>query len=313
MKRRIFLRNTLLGAGALAAEPFAFACTPPQAKLKISLAEWSLHRALQAGQLNHLDFPLKAKKDYGVDAVEYVSSFFGLGRNMTQQEAAKNNDYLKELLKRSKDAGVYNNLIMVDGEGPLAIPDETERLKAVDNHKKWVDAASLLGCTVIRVNLQGEGDRDAKKTASVDSLSRLGEYAATHNISVVVENHGGDSSRADWLVSIMQQVNKKNVGTLPDFGNFCISQDWGTTQGGCAEAYDRYKGVAELLPFAKGVSAKTYDFDSNGNQPEMDYTKLIDLVKKSGYKGYVGIEYEGEHQSEDEGIRLTKALLDKLL
>ncbi|MFT4024971.1 MAG: TIM barrel protein, partial [Flavihumibacter sp.] len=244
MKRRIFLRNTLLGAGALAAEPLAFACTPA-AKLKISLAEWSLHRTLKAGQLNHLDFPLKAKKDYGVDAVEYVSTFFGLGRNMTQQEAAKNNDYLKELLQRSKDAGVYNNLIMVDAEGPLAIPDETERLQAVDNHKKWVDAASLLGCTIIRVNLQGEGDRDAKKTASVDSLSRLGEYAASQNISVVVENHGGDSSRADWLVSIMQQVNRKNVGTLPDFGNFCISKGWGTTQGGCTEAYDRYKGVAE--------------------------------------------------------------------
>ena len=311
MKRRIFLRNSLLSAGALAIDPLSFSSAAP--KLKISLAEWSLHRALQAKQLNHLDFPITAKKIYGIDAVEYVSGFFGLDRNMTQQEAGKNTAYLKELLQRSKDAGVYNNLIMVDQEGPLAIPDDTIRLKAVDDHKKWVDAASLLGCTIVRVNLQGEGDRAAKKTAAVDSLSRLGEYAGSQHINVVVENHGGDSSRADWLVSIMQQVGRKNVGTLPDFGNFCIGQAWGSTQGNCPEAYDTYTGVAELLPFAKGVSAKTYDFDANGNQPKMDYQKLIGLVKKSGFNGYIGIEYEGENQPEDEGIKRTKALLNKLL
>ncbi len=280
--------------------------------LKIALAEWSLHRALAAGKLDHLDFPAKAKNDFGIDAVEYVNGFFG-GKEMNFKEAAKNQNYLNELLKRSKDAGVFNHLIMVDEEGPLALPNDKERLQAVDNHKKWIEAAKFLGCWTVRVNLHGEGDAAAKKTASVDSLSRLGEFAETMNLNVVVENHGSDSSKGDWMADVMQQVGKTNVGTLPDFGNFCISHPWGTTQEECKEEYDRYKGVAEMLPFAKGVSAKTYDFDRNGEQPLMDYERLMGLVKRSSFKGYIGIEFEGNKGDEEDGIRKTKALIEKYL
>lgn len=221
--------------------------------------------------------------------------------------------YLRELLKRSKDAGVTNHLIMVDEEGFLAIPNDKERLAAVENHKKWIDAAKFLKCKTVRVNLHGPGDTAAKKTASIDSLSRLGDFAKPMNINIVVENHGSDSSKGFWVADVMRQVNRTNVGTLPDFGNFCISHEWGTTQGECAEMYDRYKGIEELLPFAKGVSAKSYDFDVNGEQPKIDYKRLIALVKASGFKGFIGIEFEGETQPEEEGIRKTKALLQKYL
>jgi sugar phosphate isomerase/epimerase len=280
--------------------------------LKISLAEWSLHRALKTGKLDHLDFPAKARNDFGIEAVEYVNGFFG-GKRLDFKEAGKNSAYLNDLLKRSKDAGVFNHLIMVDEEGPLALPNDKERLQAVDNHKKWVEAAALLGCLTVRVNLHGDGDPAAKMTASVDSLSRLGEFAAPMNINIVVENHGSDSSKGSWIAGVMKGVSKANVGTLPDFGNFCISHPWGTTQEGCRDEYDRYKGIAEMLPFAKGVSAKTYDFDSNGEQPLMDYKRLLDLVKGSSFRGYIGIEFEGAKGDEEEGIRKTKALLQKYL
>jgi sugar phosphate isomerase/epimerase len=307
--RRHFVKQSLLGAGALLLKPSLF--TGIRASdLEISLAEWSLHRALQAGKLDHLDFPAKAKNDFGIGAVEYVNGFFG-GTKMNFKEAGKNTTYLDELLKRSKEAGVVNHLIMVDEEGPLALPDDKERLAAVDNHKKWIEAAKILGCRTVRVNLHGKGASDEKKTASIDSLSRLGEFAGTMNINVVVENHGSDSSNGMWVAGVMKQVNRSNVGTLPDFGNFCISHPWGTTQDGCDNMYDRYKGVEELLPFAKGVSAKTYDFDNSGEQPLMDYKKLIGIVKASGFKGYLGIEFEGNTQPEEEGIRKTKQLLEK--
>ena len=309
--RRHFVKQALLGTSGILVHPLLFAAVK-NAGLKISLAEWSLHRTIHSGKLDHLDFPAKAKNDFGIDAVEYVNGFFG-GKTMHFKEAGKNQTYLKELLKRSKDAGVFNHLIMVDEEGSLAIPDEKQRLLAVDNHKKWIEAAKFLGCLTIRVNLHGEGEADAKKSASIDSLSRLGEFAKTMDINVVVENHGSDSSKGIWIADVMKQVNKNNVGTLPDFGNFCISHPWGTTQDPCKEEYDRYKGVAEMLPFAKGVSAKTYDFDQNGAQPLMDYKRLIDLVKASNFKGYIGIEYEGENGSEENGIRMTKALLAKYL
>lgn len=308
MKRRSFLQHSLLTSGALLTHDLLADNQHPN--LKISLAEWSLHRALQAGTIDNLDFPHIARTVYGIDTVEYVNGFFG-GKAKDFKEAGKDPVYLAELLKRSKDEGVHNHLIMVDEEGFLALPSDKERLQAVDNHKKWIEAARFLGCSTVRVNLHGEGATADKKIASIDSLSRLGEFAKPLNVNVVVENHGSDSSKGDWLVQVMKGVNKSNVGLLPDFGNFCISHPWGSTQEGCETAYDRYKGVQEMLAFAKGVSAKTYDFSDTGEQPLMDYKKLLGIVKASGFKGYIGVEFEGNTQSEDSGIINTIALIKK--
>lgn len=308
MKRRSFLQQSLLTSGALLTHDLLADNQHPN--LKISLAEWSLHRALQAGTIDNLDFPHIARTVYGIDTVEYVNGFFG-GKEKDFKEAGKDPVYLGELLKRSKDEGVHNHLIMVDDEGFLALPSDKERLQAIDNHKKWIEAAKFLGCATVRVNLHGEGATADKKIASIDSLSRLGEFAKPLNVNVVVENHGSDSSKGDWLVQVMKGVNKSNVGLLPDFGNFCISHPWGSTQEGCETAYDRYKGIQEMLAFAKGVSAKTYDFSDTGEQPLMDYKKLLGIVKASGFKGYIGVEFEGNTQSEDSGIINTIALIKK--
>ena len=307
--RRSFLHQTLLASGGLVLNSIS-SCTMP--KIKISLAEWSLHRSLEGGKIDNLNFPSIAKNKFGIDAVEYVNGFF---KTSTKdfKEVAKDATYLNELLARSKDVGVYNHLIMVDNEGSLATPIASERLIAVDNHKKWIDAARHLGCATVRVNLHGEGISEDKLNASVDSLSRLGEYASTAGINVVIENHGSHSSNGKWVTEVMKKVNRSNVGTLPDFGNFCISHPWGQTQDPCENEYDRYTGVMDLLPFAKGVSAKTYDFDVNGLQPKMDYERLISIVKKAGFTGYIGIEFEGNNGDEEEGIRLTKQLLEKYL
>lgn len=310
--RRKFLKNSAMCTGAVIMHPMLKAVAIQESGLEISLAEWSYHRALQAGKIDHLDFASLAKNKFGINAVEYVNGFFG-GKKKNFREAGKSSKYLGEMLKRSNDAGVINHLIMVDEEGSLAGLNEKARLKSVDDHRKWLDAAKFLQCKTVRVNLHGEGNSDDKKKASVDSLGRLGDMAAGMNLNVVVENHGSDSSKGIWIASIMKEVNKQNVGTLPDFGNFCISHPWGTTQDGCDDEYDRYKGIEEMLPFAKGVSAKTYDFDGNGEQPLIDYKRMLDIVKASGFKGYIGVEFEGNTQPEEEGIRKTKALVEKYL
>lgn len=280
-------------AAEVAAKPF----------FEISLAQWSLHKALFGKQLDNLDFPAKAKNDFGISTVEYVNQFF--------KDKANDTKYLNELLKRCNDNGVKNHLIMCDGEGELGNLDEAARIKAVENHYKWVDAAKHLGCATIRVNAAGQGSREEVAKAAADGLSRLGEYGAKVGINVIVENHGSYSSDGAWLSGVMKKVNKKNVGTLPDFGNFCIARDakdWKI----CTDEYDRYKGTKELMPFAKGVSAKSYSFDENGNCIETDYYKILKIVKQSGFKGYIGIEYEGDGLGEDEGIKKTKALLEKV-
>lgn len=283
----------------------ATTATPGQLFFEISLAQWSLHNALFGKQLDNLDFPAVARKDYGIGVVEYVNQFF--------KDKAEDTQYLNELLKRCRDNNIKNHLIMIDGEGNLGELDDKKRLQAVENHYKWVGAAKYLGCATIRVNAYGEGSREAVQQAAIDGLGRLGEFAARENINVIVENHGSYSSDGQWLSAVMKAVNKPNVGTLPDFGNFCIKRDGkGLYEGKCVEEYDRYKGVQEMMPFAKGVSAKSHNFDEQGNCIETDYVRMLKIVKDAGFRGYIGIEYEGEKLSEAEGIKKTKALLERV-
>jgi sugar phosphate isomerase/epimerase len=267
---------------------------------KISLAEWSLNKELFSGKLTNMDFPAKAKNEFGINAVEFVNQFF--------KDKANDKEYLKELKKRCQDIDVTSVLIMCDGEGGLGDTNEGKRLQAVDNHKKWVEAAQFLGCHSIRVNAYGEGSREAVAAAATDGLARLSQFAKDYKINVIVENHGGYSSDGKWLSQVIANTKMDNCGTLPDFGNFCIVRE----ENECKEWYDRYVGTEEMMPFAKGVSAKAMDFDDQGNCVETDYNKMLRIVKKAGYRGYIGIEYEGSKLSEDEGIRATKTLLERV-
>ncbi len=267
----------------------------PEDIFSISLAEWSLHRTLEAGELVNLDFPRVTREDFDIGGVEYVSTFF--------KDKARDSAYLRQLKTVCDDNGVKSLLIMCDGEGSLGDPDAGARTQAVENHYRWVEAAKFLGCHSIRVNAQSEGSADEQRALVVDGLRRLSEFAAGHEMNVIVENHGGLSSDGGWLTSVMRAVDHPRCGTLPDFGNFRIRDD---------EWYDRYKGVAELMPFAKAVSAKANAFDADGNERNTEYMRMLRIVLDAGYRGYVGIEYEGPELSETEGIKATKALLERV-
>ncbi len=260
---------------------------------RISLAEWSLHQTLFGGKLDNLDFAKTAKNDYGIEAIEYVNQFF--------KDKANDKNYLGELKGRAQDYGVKTLLIMIDGEGDLCSADEAKRKQAVENHYKWVEAARFLGCHSVRVNAASSGTYEEQLDRAADGLRRLTEFATPHEINVIVENHGGLSSNGEWLGAVIKKVDMRRCGTLPDFGNFDL---------GDGKQYDRYKGVTELLPFAKAVSAKSHDFDEQGNETQTDYRRMMKLVVDAGYHGYVGIEYEGKKLSEPDGIRATKKLLE---
>jgi len=291
MNRRSFIQSSL---AAFALPAFADHHGKHGVKAEdlfnISLAQWSNHKALQKGEFNNMAWPERTQKEYGITALEYVNQFF--------KDKAKDTAYLGELNKRVSDLGMTNVLIMVDGEGSLGADTDAKRQETVDNHKKWVEAAKFLGCHSIRVNSHGEGKDDAEKAANcVKGLSALSTFAEDHQINVIVENHGGLSSNGAWMAQVLKDVGLDNCGALPDFGNF--------------HEYDRYKGIEELMPFAKGVSAKSHDFDAEGNETKTDYMKALKIVLNHKYHGYVGVEYEGGNLSEDDGIKATKALLEK--
>jgi sugar phosphate isomerase/epimerase len=256
---------------------------------KISLAEWSLHRSLQKGEISNLDFPRIARTRYNIDAIEYVSVFF--------QDKADDKEYLQQLKDSCRKYNVISLIIMVDDEGNIGHIDQAERHIAVKKHLKWIRAANFLGCHSIRVSLQGEGCKESLKKAAVDGLTILCDYAELFDINVIVENRLGLSSDAEWLADIIQRVNKSNCGTFPDFGNF--------------GQHNKYKGVEQLMPFAKGVSGKSYDFDDNGDETTIDYLKMLQIIKNLNYDGYIDIEYEGQRLTEDDGIKATKELLLK--
>ena len=303
ISRRGFLQTSALAGAALAVPGFA-AAESKSPLFRISLAQWSLHRALKGRKLDNLDFARETKSKFGIEAVEYVNQFF--------KDKAQDTAYLTEMKKRAAGEGVESLLIMIDGEGRLGDPDDAKRKQAVENHYKWVDAAQFLGCHAIRVNAASSGTYQEQVELAADGLRRVTEWGAAHNVSVIVENHGGLSSNGAWLAEVIKTVDHEHCGTLPDFGNFGIDRkkgDW----------YDRYTGVKELMPFAKAVSAKTYDFDEKRPfvtidsrwDKETDFLKMMKIVLGAGYKGWVGIEYEGHKLDEHTGIRKSKELLER--
>lgn len=324
MKRRNFIKKTsqaALGFGLLGSSMnLLSSCNNNETEqqtqqqsadlfFKLSLAQWSFHKALgfnddKTVTLEHLDFAAKAK-ELGFEGVEYVTHFF--------KDKAEDQKYLAEMKKRAADNDIQSLLIMIDGEGDLAIKDDDLRTKSIENHYKWVEAAHFLGCHSIRVNVFGKGTPKEMAAGAKDSLSRLSEFAAKENINVLVENHGGMSSDGDWMANVMKEVNMKNCGMLPDFGNFCLERKGGERWGAeCIKEYDKYKGVELFMPYAKAVSAKSYNFDENGNETVIDYKRMLQIVKDGGYTGFIGVEYEGDERPEEEGVLLTKALLEKI-
>jgi sugar phosphate isomerase/epimerase len=323
MKRRNFISKTTV-AGVGVTFLGAYACkeakkeegntgevegaTPAEPFFELSLAQWSIHRMIRENGVDPYTFAEKAK-NWGFKGLEYVSQLY----DPELSDAGYSEEAMAAFVEKSnaeaQKHGMKNVLIMIDGQGNLAVSDEAERNETVGKHKKWVDAAAAMGCHAIRVNLNGSNVPEEWIENSVDELTKLATYAKDKNINILVENHGGLSSNGELHAQVMEKVNMENVGTLPDFGNFCMTRKPDSWE--CEVSYDKYKGVKELMPYAKAVSAKSNVFDADGNEENIDYVKMLQMVKDNGYTGFIGVEYEGNVLSEEEGIIATRDLLLK--
>ena len=320
MNRRRFLLDSAILASTFSVPSILVGKTQAtnDKRFMISLAQWSVRNLIFGGDIwknkdlkwrdkadamiNHpekiicgsldpLDFPQYAREECGISAVEYVNTFF--------YRHADDEAYLGELKKRADDYGIDSVLIMVDMAGDLGHTNPSERTKAIEKHQQWVRSAAFLGCTAIRVNSHSRGPWEMQIENCALGISTLAEYAKSYNIDIVVENHGGLSSNGKWISELMQKINLPNVGTLPDFGNF--------------KEYDKYQGVEEMMPYAKGVSAKCYKFNDDGLETSIDFERMLNIVKASGYTGYIGIEFEGWGADPTNDILKAKALLERYI
>ncbi len=274
--RRAFLRRSgyTLGATAMTAS-LPDTLPADESLFRISLAQWTINKELKSGEVDNLDFA-KVAHDHGIHAIEYVNQFF--------MDKARDESYLGEMKKRAEDLGVKSLIIMCDREGNIGDADKKKRGEAIENHRKWIDAARFLGCHSIRVNAYSTGTREEQRDQVAEGLASLTDYGAENEINVLVENHGGYSSDADWLAEVMTKVGHDRCGTLPDFGNFRIKD---------GESYDSYEGIQKLMPWAKGVSVKDRVWDHENNQSELDYDRMLKIVLDADFRGYCGIEHGG--------------------
>jgi len=312
MKRKEFIKLASTSALGISSLGYISCQTPKELFFKLSLAQWSLHKAIQSGQMYPYLFAKKSS-ELGFTGLEYVNALYD-DVMKSEDKSSTIKEFILKNNQLANENGVENVLIMIDDEGDLADENEDMRQIAIDNHKLWIDTAAAMNCSSIRLNLYGSKDIDTWKNLSIDSLSKLGEYAKGTGINVIVENHGRITSNIPELMSVIYGTNMDNVGTLPDFGNFCMADEgYGSVfDGSCETMYDFYQGVEEMMPKAFAVSAKSNDFDENGDEKTIDYMRMMKIVKSFGYTGYVGVEYEGERLSEEEGIKATRDLLIKI-
>tara|TARA_B100000963_G_scaffold111916_1_gene97421 strand:+ start:739 stop:1689 length:951 start_codon:yes stop_codon:yes gene_type:complete len=312
MKRKKFIKLASTGALGISSLGYLSCENQKQIFFKLSLAQWSLNKQIKSGETSPYLFA-EIAKELGFTGLEYVNQLYD-DVMLSQNKSSSIKNFISKSNQLALDNGMENVLIMIDHEGDLADENRDSRLKSVDNHKLWADTAAEMGCSSIRVNLHGSKDKVKWKDLSMDSLYKLCQHAKEMNLNIVVENHGELSSNIPVLMDVINGVNMSNCGTLPDFGNFCVAvEGYGSIfTGECADVYDLYKGVEEMMPKAFAVSAKSNDFDTKGDEKTIDYKRMLEIVNRFGYTGYIGVEYEGSRLSEIDGIKATKDLLIKI-
>jgi sugar phosphate isomerase/epimerase len=290
LTRRDFVSISVRGLafGALASPLLA---SQNQRGFKISLNESSFHQSLKQKKIDHLDLAGIARKEFGIDAIEYVTSYFS--------EHAADEKYIKRMNRRAAEEGVRQILIVVNDAGEIADADAGMRKAAIKNHLPWIDLAKTLGCHSVCVKAAGEGTVPEQLKRSADSLAELAEYAKDRRIHVLACCNCSQSWKPETFLDLLKAVDSPNVGLYPSFSGFNTD--------------DPYSALEQLMPFAKGVRANAKDFDEKGNETSIDFSRMVQIVLAPGYRGHVSIQYQGTKLDEINGVRATKALLDRAL
>ncbi len=259
--------------------------------LTLAVQQYSFNRQLRSGELNILDFPKTVVKGTGIKALEYFNGHI--------EDKIKDTAFFKQLRKRSDDLGAVNTMMLCRSKNAVDSPDAKIRKLAIEGYRPWLEATRVLGGKYIRVDTRHKGEAEKQKGFAVAGLRSLCKVADEYEMGILVENHGNHSGNGAWLADVMKQVDLANCGTLPDFQNF--------------KEYDPYQGVSEMMPWAKILCAKAKSFDDNGDEENIDFRKMLKIAKAAGFRGYIGIEFEGHGVDPVQGINATKKLIQKVM
>jgi len=310
MKRRQFIHKNLFAAGGvmglsqfpgLLQEAWA---SDLKSEFKVSIAPWSLTRKPYGENdpdgIHFLDYPLVAR-ELGFEAIEHD--------NLHYPGDLPNDKHLAKMKQRTEEAGVTNTLILCGALGDIADSRKSRRKKANFNYERWIEAAQFLGCHQVRVVCSDhiDIDWDEKMKLTVEAVSKLADFAQGHSIELLIENHNGYTSNPNWLVEMIQKVNRPNCGILGDF------TEWRIEQNPDVLYPDPYKGYEILAPYVKSVGAKSTTFDVLGNELVTDYPRMFEILNKVGYQGYIAVEYFGNDLPRRKGTTMTKELVERII
>jgi sugar phosphate isomerase/epimerase len=287
--RREFLHGGVqsvagLAAGAIFGQANAQAALND--RLELSIHQFSLKKLFDEGRLETFAYPDFVKQEFGLTSIEFAVEFCAALRADPKEGAA--------LRDRSKQLGIKHRALLCGAQPALDAPSEMDRQTALEDHLKWAEVAEHLGCEFIRVRASSEGVRNKQLAHAAQGIGALCDALGDSPVSVLIENIAGFSRDPDWLVALINRVGPKRVGLIADFGNF---------DG------DIYAGMQRLLPYAKSICTKSWNFDEEGNETTINFARMMRMIKESSFRGCIAIEYLGEEPVV--GVRKTAELINR--
>lgn len=284
MNRRHFLAVGAAGGATLALPRPAAAQAPAlRPRYRLGLAAYSLRKFLDLkNPTMTLEQFIEKSAEWGFDGVELTEYFFK--KPITPE-------YLMRLKNKAVRLGL--DITGTPVGNTFTLPPGEARDKQVASVKQWIDVSAELGSPAIRIfaggTPKGSDETQARKWA-VECIEACLEHAAKRGVFLALENHGGVVATADGMLEFAKAIKHDWFGFNLDGGNF--------------HGEDPYAELERCAPYAVTCQVKA-ELSRKGKKEAADYARIIEILRKAGYRGYVTLEYES---AEDPMIAVPKHL-----
>ncbi len=240
-------------------------------RIRIGCCAYSYRKYLTKGKMTLEEF-IQVAADMGLDGIQLTTYYY----------ESTDPAYLHGLKKLA-----FRNALDIPSIATrtnFCQPDLEKRKQQALEMQKWIDAAVELGATAIRVfggKIPKGASEDEAVAWTVDGLKRVLPYAERKGVILALENHHGVTATPELVLKIRSQIDSPWFGLLLDTANFMKSS---------------YEGMEKVAPYAVTAHLKTRVYDAEGNEQKADLERIVRIFAKSGYRGYLHIEYEAKEE-----------------